>query len=183
MDFSISGVSYDDEWEKPKATVLYFGLVYKQLVSLFQTSCKANVYKFPFDQQECTIALVNSLSPADYANFSLSAHAIDLDIYFPITDWTLISATATTAYKDYSFKLATVTFSFILKRQSTFYVVTMILPSLFLSMIGLMVFPLPPDSGEKVSLNVACLMSFFINQLAISEEFPSSWDAMPVIGE
>ena len=182
--FSISGVTYIDGWEEQKVAVYHSGLVFQSLYGLFQTSCKANVYKFPFDKQMCAISLVNRISSAFYTNFTLLANPINVNNYLEDKEWTLQSTTATEEQRgDYSFRFSLINFVFILERQSRAYVVTMILPIILLSLVGLMVFPLPPDSGERVSLNVACLMSFFINQIVISEQFPSSWDALPIIGK
>ena len=70
-----------------------------------------------------------------------------------------------------------------LRRKYTFYFMYILLPCIMLSTVLLMMFILPAESGEKVSLGVSILVSFSVFLLIVSEKVPDTSDAVPVIGE
>lgn len=46
----------------------------------------------------------------------------------------------------------------------------------------MLLFILPPDSGEKIGLGVTILLAFFVNSLVISNYTPEGASDLPVIG-
>ena len=52
-----------------------------------------------------------------------------------------------------------------------------------LSFVLLMVFQLPAESGEKVSLGVSILVAFSVFLLIVAEQVPDTSDAVPVMGK
>ena len=142
------------------------------------------MYYFPFDHQKCLIVLVNIVSTGQYVNFSSSVKQMQMTLFEESNEWKIINTTVESIQLSLpGFISSRVQFSFTLKRESSYFVITTILPIIMLSVVGLMVFPLPPDSGEKISLTVACMMSFFITQLSISQNMPTSWTSVPIISE
>ncbi|KAG7249443.1 hypothetical protein CRUP_004825, partial [Coryphaenoides rupestris] len=67
-----------------------------------------------------------------------------------------------------------VTYSFILKRLPLFYTLFLIIPCLGLSFLTVLVFYLPSDEGEKLSLSTSVLVSLTVFLLVIEEIIPSS---------
>jgi hypothetical protein len=55
-------------------------------------------------------------------------------------------------------------------------------PSIMLSLLVLMVFRLPPESGEKMSLGVTLLLSYSVFLLMVSDNVPNTSQAVPLIG-
>ena len=51
-----------------------------------------------------------------------------------------------------------------------------------LSSVLLMIFLLPAESGEKVSLGVSILVSFSLFLIIVAEQVPDTSDAVPVMG-
>ncbi len=49
-------------------------------------------------------------------------------------------------------------------------------------MLSVLLFILPPDSGEKIGLGVTILLAFFVNSLVISNYTPEGASDLPVIG-
>ena len=58
-----------------------------------------------------------------------------------------------------------------------------LLPCIMLSFVLLMIFLLPAESGEKVSLGVSILVSFSLFLIIVAEQVPDTSDAVPVMGE
>jgi nicotinic acetylcholine receptor, invertebrate len=69
-----------------------------------------------------------------------------------------------------------------IKRESIYYFYTLIMPCGVLSSCSLLLFWLPPDSEEKITLGVTILLAFFVNSLVVSNYTPESASTLPVIG-
>jgi hypothetical protein len=69
-----------------------------------------------------------------------------------------------------------------IKRESIYYFYTLIMPCGVLSSCSLLLFWLPPDSEEKITLGVPILLAFFVNSLVVSNYTPESASTLPVIG-
>jgi nicotinic acetylcholine receptor len=76
-----------------------------------------------------------------------------------------------------------VNFQLRLQRRALYYAMNIILPAVMLSVLVLMVFRLPPESGEKMSLGVTLLLSYSVFLLIVSENVPNTSQAVPVIGK
>ena len=164
------------------ALVQASGLVGWGVASSFLTSCNVDVYYLPFDQQDCHILVTNWFTFGNNTNFTSKKETIQTGNLIQSKEWNVISSSVMT-FESIKPSVSIVRFTLTLRRKSSYYVYTMILPVILLSFIGLMVFLLPPESGEKISLSVACMMAFFIMQLSISEHMPTGWEVMPIISK
>ena len=52
-----------------------------------------------------------------------------------------------------------------------------------LSMLTLLVFCMPPDAGEKVSLSITVLLSFTVFMLMVSDNMPQTSNNIPILGK
>ncbi|GFS26215.1 neuronal acetylcholine receptor subunit alpha-3, partial [Elysia marginata] len=71
--------------------------------------------------------------------------------------------------------------SFDLKRKPTFLVISTLLPIVFLSLLNLMVFVIPVDSGEKISYGITVLLALSVFMSIMSSMLPSSSESMPLM--
>ena len=148
---------------------------------MFNTYCDVNPQHFPFDTQTCFIKVCGWVTDATYVNYT--ANRILLNDFQSNTEWDLVSSVAKSIQLNTTyFNLSVVEFHFTFKRRSGYYVLTVIIPFIVVSILGLMTFSLPPESGEKVSLEMTCLLSFFVIQASVSEHLPTSSHTMPYIG-
>ncbi|XP_055954376.1 acetylcholine receptor subunit beta-like 1 [Patella vulgata] len=60
------------------------------------------------------------------------------------------------------------------RRRRIFYVLNIILPVLFLSFMGALVFMLPADAGEKISLAITILLAYIVFLTIVSESMPQT---------
>ena len=51
-----------------------------------------------------------------------------------------------------------------------------------LQVLTLLVFCLPPESGEKIALGITVLLAFSVFMLAIAEKMPETSESIPLIG-
>jgi hypothetical protein len=75
-----------------------------------------------------------------------------------------------------------VTATITIRRLPLYYFYTIICPCLWLTVLNLLVFLLPADSGDKVSLGVTVFLAFSVFMLVISEKVPVSSQSVPLIG-
>ncbi|XP_052778014.1 acetylcholine receptor subunit beta-like [Mya arenaria] len=93
--------------------------------------------------------------------------------------WSLLNLTrAVTLVSQYT---SAATFTVSLERKSTFMVVNIILPIVFLAVINLLVFVLPPDAGERVSYSVTLLLSLAVFMTLLGDNLPKTSDPLPVL--
>ncbi|KAH3773458.1 hypothetical protein DPMN_174819 [Dreissena polymorpha] len=119
---------------------------------VWESSCRFNMKFWPFDKQTCNIEFIH----ADFKADKLQLHHLmfDMSNYIPNSEWTLEGLSATTLTR---LNFSVIRYSFKLKRESTFYVLTLILPITFLGISSVMVFLLPAESGERVGFSITFL--------------------------
>ena len=71
----------------------------------------------------------------------------------------------------------------VLRRKSLFYTVNVIIPCVGISFLSVLVFYLPSDSGEKVSLSISILLSLTVFFLLLAEIIPPTSKSVPLLGE
>ena len=64
-----------------------------------------------------------------------------------------------------------------------FYVFNMILPCFLITLVALLGFYIPNDSGEKVSMGITTLLSMTVFLMLVAENMPPTSDVLPLIGK
>jgi hypothetical protein len=75
-----------------------------------------------------------------------------------------------------------VVFYIYIRRRVLYYLFNIILPCIWLSILSLIAFWLPPDSGEKITLGITVLLAFSVFMLLIAENIPATSEMVPLIG-
>merc|ERR1719189_2235951 len=70
-----------------------------------------------------------------------------------------------------------------LRRKTLFYTVNLIIPCVGISFLTVLVFYLPADSGEKVTLCISILLSLTVFFLLLAEIIPPTSLAVPLLGK
>ncbi|XP_067878592.1 neuronal acetylcholine receptor subunit alpha-7-like isoform X3 [Heterodontus francisci] len=76
-----------------------------------------------------------------------------------------------------------VTYYITIRRRTLYYALNLLLPCVLLSCMALLVFVLPAESREKVSLGITVLLSLTVFMLLIAEVMPANSDSIPLIGQ
>lgn len=109
---------------------------------------------------------------------------VDKQDYFDNGEWEIVKATGSRGLRtDGSSSYPTITYFFIIRRLPLFYTLFLIIPCIGLSFLTILVFYLPSNGGEKISLCTSVLVSLTVFLLVIEEIIPSSSKAIPLIGE
>uniref|UniRef100_A0A915AB42 Uncharacterized protein n=1 Tax=Parascaris univalens TaxID=6257 RepID=A0A915AB42_PARUN len=114
-----------------------------------------------------------------------SAHQMDLSDYVINGEWDLLASPASRSVSYYSCcpePYPTLLFSMHVRRRTLYYGFNLIIPSLLISLMTALGFTLPPDAGEKITLEITILLSvcFFLSMVA--EMTPPTSEAVPLIG-
>uniref|UniRef100_A0A6I8P9D7 Acetylcholine receptor subunit alpha n=1 Tax=Ornithorhynchus anatinus TaxID=9258 RepID=A0A6I8P9D7_ORNAN len=90
--------------------------------------------------------------------------------------WVYYACCPSTPYLD-------ITYHFVMQRLPLYFIVNVIIPCLLFSFLTGLVFYLPTDSGEKMTLSISVLLSLTVFLLVIVELIPSTSSAVPLIGK
>ncbi|KAL3051169.1 hypothetical protein OYC64_001441 [Pagothenia borchgrevinki] len=151
------------------------------------STCKMQIYKFPFDIQSCTLSLKSIVYPEEELRFEV------IDDSKLITEWTrqmmrnesewfLIDITV----KDQSVsrfleKQSVLMYTIRMKRRSALYIANFLVPILFFFCLDMASFLMSDSEREKVSFKVTVLLAVTVMQLILNDILPSSSDRIPLI--
>ncbi|XP_050666745.1 neuronal acetylcholine receptor subunit alpha-10-like [Leptidea sinapis] len=142
---------------------------------IYVSVCDINVEQFPFDIQVCTMK---------WASWTYDGYQLDLQKQFDEGDTTnyqtngefdLVSFEAIKNNQHYSCcdePYPDITYVIKLRRRPMFYVFNLILPCLLINGIALLVFYVPSESGEKVTLGISALLSMTVFLMTIRDTLP-----------
>ncbi|XP_026883198.1 neuronal acetylcholine receptor subunit beta-3a isoform X1 [Electrophorus electricus] len=167
-----------------KAIVKYNGTVTWTPPASYKSSCTMDVTYFPFDRQNCSMKFGSWTYDGAMVDLVPVAPHVDRRDFFDNGEWEILDAAGRRGHRrDGLYSYPFVTYSFILKRLPLFYTLFLIVPCLGLSFLTVLVFYLPSDEGEKLSLSTSVLVSLTVFLLVIEEIIPSSSKVIPLIGE
>ncbi|XP_068596957.1 neuronal acetylcholine receptor subunit non-alpha-2-like [Brachionichthys hirsutus] len=167
-----------------KAIVRYNGAITWTPPASYKSACAMDVTFFPFDRQNCTMKFGSWTYDGNMVDLILIDKQVDRKDFFDNGEWEILNATGAKGNrKDDLYSYPFLTYSFILKRLPLFYTLFLIIPCLGLSFLTVLVFYLPSDEGEKLSLSTSVLVSLTVFLLVIEEIIPSSSKVIPLIGE
>ena len=70
-----------------------------------------------------------------------------------------------------------------MRRKPLFYVFNMILPCLLITLVALLGFYIPSDSGEKIAMGITTLLSMTVFLMLVAENMPPTSDVLPLVGK
>lgn len=111
---------------------------------------------------------------------------IDLQDYYISVEWDIMKVPAVRNEKFYSCceePYPDIIFNITLRRKTLFYTVNLIIPCVGISFLSILVFYLPSDSGEKVSLCISILLSLTVFFLLLVEIIPPTSITVPLLGK
>ncbi|CAI4226691.1 unnamed protein product [Auanema sp. JU1783] len=153
--------------------------------------CQLDVTWFPFDDQICELKFGSwtfhgfAIDLQIDTTESNATHSMDMSTYVVNGEWIVIGSPAVrhvNYYKCCPEPYPTVKYFLHLRRRTLFYGFNLIIPSLLISLMTVLGFTLPPDAGEKITLEVTILLAIVFFLSMVSEMTPPTSDAVPLIG-
>ncbi|XP_038075928.1 neuronal acetylcholine receptor subunit alpha-10-like [Patiria miniata] len=179
VNFDFASIDDTEITISPNGTVNWYTPV------IYQVSCKVDVRNFPFDVQQCNLtflpwvydktglALLNSIG-ADTKQTVFSEDGV----------WSLVDVDVAGVEVKYACcenPFSHIIYTLTLERSSSFYIFSILIPSVLLTTITLAVFWMPAESGEKISLGMTNLLAFVLFQQLIAGNMPPLGDQTPII--
>lgn len=150
---------------------------------LWKTICKIRSTYFPFDEQVCTIIIRSGAHDSQSIQFvqrrKIQGHSFIRGEWELVRSYTEITDERVSDFGQVDYSL--VRFTLVLHRNYLYYLIKIILPFSLVSVVTLFTFLLPPQTGEKLTLNVTILLSLVIYLQLLSEYIPKSDDEMPIL--
>ncbi|KAJ8382641.1 hypothetical protein SKAU_G00034190, partial [Synaphobranchus kaupii] len=172
--------------DKTKALLKFDGTVTWVPPAIFKSSCPMDITYFPFDYQNCSMKFGSWTYDKAKIDLVLIGSRVNLKDFWESGEWEIIDALG---YKhDIKYNCCEeiypdITYSFYIRRLPLFYTINLIIPCLLISFLTVLVFYLPSDCGEKVTLCISVLLSLTVFLLVITETIPSTSLVIPLIGE
>ncbi|KAL4647483.1 5-hydroxytryptamine receptor 3A-like [Arapaima gigas] len=174
--------------EIPYVYIGFNGLVQNYKPIQVVTACSLNIYNFPFDVQNCSLTFQSWLHTIKDINISLlrSPEEVkgDKSVFMNQGEWELLHILS--KYNTFSIDeqdyYAEIKFNVVIRRRPLFYTVSLLLPSIFLMVMDIVGFYLPPDSGERVSFKITLLLGYSVFLIIVSDTLPATAIGTPLIG-
>ncbi|KAM8843589.1 neuronal acetylcholine receptor subunit alpha-7-like [Synchiropus picturatus] len=151
---------------------------------ILKSTCYIDVRWFPFDVQKCDL----KFGSWTHNGWLLDLQMMDVDIstYIPNGEWDLVGVPAkrNELYYDCCKEpYPDVTYTVTMRRRTLYYGTNLLIPCVLISGLALLVFLLPADSGEKISLGITVLLSLTVFMLLVAEIMPATSDSVPLIAQ
>ncbi|KAK1128755.1 D-arabinose 1-dehydrogenase (NAD(P)(+)) [Melipona bicolor] len=178
-----------------KATLNYTGRVEWKPPAIYKSSCEIDVEYFPFDEQTCVMKFgswtydgfqVDLRHIDEIDNSNVVDIGVDLSEFYTSVEWDILEVPAVRNEKFYTCcdePYLDITFNITMRRKTLFYTVNLIIPCMGISFLTVLVFYLPSDSGEKVSLSISILLSLTVFFLLLAEIIPPTSLVVPLLGK
>uniref|UniRef100_A0AAN0N5Z2 Nicotinic acetylcholine receptor n=1 Tax=Polyphagotarsonemus latus TaxID=1204166 RepID=A0AAN0N5Z2_9ACAR len=163
--------------------------------AMFKSYCEIDVEYFPFDEQTCLMKfgswtndgwILDLRHVDEIPGQSDVEFGIDLSDFYLSVEWDLIEVPARRHTKYYlccESPYLDLTFNISMRRKTLFYTVNLIIPCMGISFLTVLVFYLPSDSGEKISLSVSILVALTVFFLLLAETIPPTSLVVPFLGK
>ncbi len=168
-------------------SVLSSGKVHHWSPMLLNLFCPMKMDMFPFDVQSCPVIL----SPWIYDNAQLKLYPaknaarfgnlLDRSKKWIVQDFTAEKSVLRDAENNRSYDQ--MHFSISLKRKSTFYVLNLLLPCYFISIIACLCYVIPPQGGDRINLLLTTFLSIVVFVLVVLEIVPEESDTLPLFSK
>ncbi|KAL3101281.1 hypothetical protein niasHT_028037 [Heterodera trifolii] len=153
---------------------------------IFKISCKIDITWFPFDEQRCFFKFGSWTYSGFYVDLQPAEGGFDTSEYLPNGEWALPMTTVARTEKFYDCcpnePYPDLTFFLHMRRRTLYYGFNLIMPCLLTTTMSLLGFTLPPEAGEKITLQITVLLSICFFLSILSEMSPPTSEAVPLLG-
>ncbi|XP_045170861.2 acetylcholine receptor subunit alpha-1-B-like [Mercenaria mercenaria] len=160
-----------------KANVSSDGLVTIWPHKIYTVACKISVTKFPFDKQKCEFDFISWSHPISELILNTSQKKPDMRYFTVSGEWDRKGIEAEVERKKYVTGFFDhVYFCFELQRKSLYHVMNVIIPVLCISVLNIISFLLPSESGERVTLSISIFLTLAVLFTTVNSLMPESSD-------
>ncbi|XP_036921575.1 5-hydroxytryptamine receptor 3B [Sturnira hondurensis] len=151
------------------------------------SACSLETYAFPFDIQNCSLtfnSILHTVEDVDLA-FLRSREDIknDKKAFLNDSEWELLSvSSAYNILQSSAGDFAQIQFHVVIRRRPLTYVVSLLIPSIFLMLVDLGSFYIPPTCRARIVFKISMLVGYTVFRVNMSDDIPQSAVSTPLIG-
>ncbi|XP_071385288.1 neuronal acetylcholine receptor subunit beta-2 [Centroberyx affinis] len=165
------------------AVVSYDGSIFWLPPAIYKSACKIEVKHFPFDQQNCTLRFRSWTYDRTEIDLVLRTDVASMDDFTPSGEWDIIALPGRRNENPADPTYVDITYDFIIRRKPLFYTINLIIPCVLITSLAILVFYLPSDCGEKMTLCISVLLALTVFLLLISKIVPPTSLDVPLVGK
>nr|XP_020663723.1 neuronal acetylcholine receptor subunit beta-4 [Pogona vitticeps] len=151
--------------------------------AIYKSACKIEVKHFPFDQQNCTLKFRSWTYDHSEIDMVLKTDTASMDDFTPSGEWDIVALPGRRTENPLDANYVDVTYDFIIRRKPLFYTINLIIPCVLITSLAILVFYLPSDCGEKMTLCISVLLALTVFLLLLSKIVPPTSLDVPLIGK
>lgn len=165
------------------AVISYDGSIFWLPPAIYKSACKIEVKHFPFDQQNCTMKFRSWTYDRTEIDLVLKSEVASLDDFTPSGEWDIVALPGRRNENPDDSTYVDITYDFIIRRKPLFYTINLIIPCILITSLAILVFYLPSDCGEKMTLCISVLLALTVFLLLISKIVPPTSLDVPLVGK
>lgn len=155
--FNSAAAGFAEGLMRMEGLLYYNGTMKFKISGIFRTLCEIDVDNYPIDQQECRLIFGSwghhggeiTVKSADNESFDLSGYSAN-------GKWTLerTSMIQNLVHYGTGYSFYDVTFIVLIRREVLYYVIYLIIPGMLTALLASVIFLLPEDCSERVTLGM-----------------------------
>ncbi|KAM9114034.1 5-hydroxytryptamine receptor 3B [Pangshura tecta] len=151
------------------------------------SACSLEAYAFPFDTQNCSLTFSSILHTVEDVDLTFWRSREDIKnnkmLFLDDGEWELLSVSSHPRVLHMETgRFAQIQFNVVIRRRPLLYVVSLLIPSLFLMVIDLASFYLPPNCGTRITFKTSVLVGYTVFKVNMSDKLPGTAVSTPLIG-
>ncbi|KAK5851087.1 hypothetical protein PBY51_001908 [Eleginops maclovinus] len=180
-------VQKDDSPLNPYMYVLHDGTVTLEEDLRVVSTCRMDIYKFPFDTQKCNISIGSAIHCVDELRilpFSNASRATQFsrELIQSQGEWEFLHVSISSNNFTFGMKQwEQLIYTFTMKRRPLLHVINFLLPILFFLSLDIASFFIADHRGEKLGFKVTVLLAISVLLLILNDILPSMSNKTPLI--
>ncbi|XP_051996098.1 5-hydroxytryptamine receptor 3A-like [Xyrauchen texanus] len=164
------------------------GIVFLLDALSLTTACVMDLYRFPFDIQNCNITLHSSVHTRETLRIKTISDGKEFtdmskQSFKTQGEWELLAVNYSTAYSNvFWLEFSHLIFTITTKRRPLLYVINFMLPVFCFLVLDVASFFIDASGLEKLSFKVTLLLSISVLLLILNDTLPSTAKDIPLIG-
>uniref|UniRef100_A0A0N4Z6Q5 Neur_chan_LBD domain-containing protein n=1 Tax=Parastrongyloides trichosuri TaxID=131310 RepID=A0A0N4Z6Q5_PARTI len=148
--------------------------------AIYKSSCTIDVEYFPMDQQICHLIFGSWTYNENEVviNYKDGSKMVDLNDYSPSGIWDVMDVPGELIHKK-----SKIAYQIIIRRKALFYTVILIIPTILMAFLSIMVFYLPAEASEKITLAISILLALVVFLLLVSKILPPTSSTIPLMAK
>ncbi|KAL3855540.1 hypothetical protein ACJMK2_014747 [Sinanodonta woodiana] len=149
---------------------------------IYEIHCDCDVTYYPLDKQTCSLVMSTWAYTSREISLVLGSEAVQTTYFSENGEWELLSVSgeASSSTRE-SQSFSHLQFTLTLRRRPLFHILNTILPVVVMATLIVMVFKLPPESGERIGMSLTALLAYAVYLTLISDNIPRTSKSASVL--